>query len=109
MANLVDTLNSYMSAALAALAAGDYATAINNALAAQGIVATLPKASRSAGTGGGEQSASWDVAGIDNFIKRLRQQQGASLGIQQTLVTYAEPDPISQGDEFANTSGGYVQ
>jgi hypothetical protein len=109
MASPVDLLNSYMTAAIAAQAAGDYATALNNALAAQGMISILPKASRSQGTGGGEQSASWDPAGIDNFIKRLRQQQGATLGVQYAPVTIQEPTPYDQGDQFANVAGGYVQ
>ena len=105
----VDLLNSYMSAAIAAQALGDYPTALNNALAAQGLIACLPKISRSAGAGGGEMAASWDPAGIDNFVRRLRQQQGAALGMQTVPVTIQEPTPYSQGDEFANSSGGYVQ
>ncbi len=105
----VDLLNTYMDAAIAAQAAGDYFTAINNALAAQGIVATLPKATRSAGTGGGEQSAAWDPQAIDNFVKRLRQQQGATLGVQQVPITMQEPIPFEEGDQFANSAGGYVQ
>jgi hypothetical protein len=109
MASLVDQLNNYMSAALAALAGGDYVTAINNALAAQGIVATLPKATRSAGSGGGEQSASWDAQGIENFIRRLLQQQGASLGVQYAPITIQEPAPYSEGEQYAGSSTGYVQ
>ncbi len=105
----VDLLNSYMTAAIAAQAAGDYPTALNNALAAQGLIACLPKISRSAGTGGGDMSASWDAVGIDNFIRRLRQQQGAALGMQTVPSTIQEPIPYEQGDQFANAAGGYVQ
>ena len=105
----IDLLNNYMTVAITAQAAGDYPTALNNALAAQGLISCLPKISRSAGAGGGEMSASWDPAGIDNFVKRLRQQQGATLGIQTVPVTISEPDPINDGEQFANSSGGYVQ
>ena len=105
----VDLLNSYMTAAIAALAAGNYAAALNNALAAQGMIAIMPKASRGQGSGGGQQSAEWDSAGIDNFVKRLRQQQGATLGIQTSPVSIVEPVPEDQGDQFANSTGGYVQ
>jgi len=108
-ASLVDQLNSYMAAAIAAQASGDYATAINNALAAQGLIACLPKISRSAGTGGGEMSASWDAAGIDQFIKRLWQMSGSALGMVSVPVTILEPSVIENGDEFANSTGGYVQ
>ena len=105
----VDLLNNYMNAAIAAQATGDYPTALNNALAAQGLIACLPKISRNAGVGGGEMSASWDPAGIDNFVKRLRQQQGAALGVQSVPVTIIEPAPIDDGEQFANSSGGFVQ
>src|ERR1035437_4241845 len=98
-----------MTAAIAAQAGGDYSTALNNALAAQGLIACLPKVSRSAGTGGGEMSASWDPVGIDNFIRCLRQQQGAALGMRTVPVTIREPAVYDQGDQFANSSGGYVQ
>ena len=107
--SLVDQLNSYMAAAIAAQANGDYPTALNNALAAQGIIGILPKISRSAGTGGGEMSSSWDAGGIDNFVKRLRQQQGASLGMQSVPATIGEPALIDDGEQFANASGGYIQ
>ncbi len=105
----VSQLNAAMAAAVAALAAGNYPTAINQALAAQGLLACLPKISRSAGAGGGEMSAAWDAAGIDNFIRRLRQQQGAALGVQTAPAEIVEPAAMGQGDEFANSSGGYVQ
>ena len=105
----VSQLNAYMAAATAALASGDYPTALNNALAAQGLIACLPKVSRSAGTGGGDMSASWDPVGIDNFIRRLRQQQGAGLGIQSAPVEMSEPIVLDDGSQFANSSGGYVQ
>jgi hypothetical protein len=106
VATNVDLLNGYMTAALNALAGGDYATALSNALAAQGMIAILPKASRSQGTGGGEQAASWDAAGIDNFIRRLRQQYGASLGVQSSPVLIAEPVPIDNGDEYSGGGWG---
>ncbi len=107
--SLIDQLDGYMSTALSALAGGDYATALNNALCAQGIIATLPKATRSAGSGGGEQSAAWDAAGIENFIRRLQQQLGASLGVQYAPITIQEPAPYSEGEQFANSAGGFVQ
>ena len=107
--SLVDQLNAYMAAAIAAQAAGNYASALNNALAAQGLIAALPKISRSAGTGGGEMSASWDAAGIDQFVRRLMQMSGSALGMVTVPVTIVEPDVIDNGEEFANSTGGYVQ
>ena len=109
MASLIDQLNSYMSAALTALGGGDYATALNNALCAQGIIGTLPKATRSAGSGGGEQSAAWDAVGIDNFIRRLRQQQGAGLGVQYAPVAMQEPVASADGDQYDNWPAGFMQ
>jgi hypothetical protein len=105
----ITQLNACMAAAVAALTAGDYGTSINNALAAQGLLSCLPKISRSAGAGGGEQSAAWDAAGIDNFIKRLRQQQGSAMGMVSVPVVISEPAVIDDGQQFANSSGGYVQ
>jgi hypothetical protein len=107
--SLIDQLNAYMAAAIAAQAAGDYATALNNALAAQGMVATLPNIRRGAGTGGGDMAASWDPAGIDNFIRRLRQQQGASLGVQYASVVISEPIATENLGAEADVTGGYVQ
>ena len=98
-----------MAAAIAAQATGDYGTAVNNALAAQGLIACLPKIRRGAGVGGGDMSAEWDQQGIDNFIKRLRQQQGSAMGMISVPVVISEPDVIDDGDQFANSTGGYVQ
>ncbi len=78
----VAQLNQYMSQAVAALVARDYNTAVNLALAAQAIAGGLPKASRSAGSGGGTQSASWSATEISEFIVRCRQQQASAVGIQ---------------------------
>jgi len=93
-----------MDAAVVAVAAGDYATAISKALAAQGLLSSLPKLSRSAG-GGGQQEVEWDSAGIDNFIKRLRQQQGASLGVQSQDIQFNDPTLGSSGDGFMQPEG----
>ena len=105
----VDQINGYMAAAIAAQLAGDYARATGNALAAQGLIACLPKISRSAGTGGGEMAAQWDPIGIDNFIKRLRQQQGGMAFMQCVPVVMSEPTVENDGEQFANSTGGYVQ
>lgn len=107
--SLVDQVNTYMLAAVQALAAGDYGTAVNNALAAQGLMSVLPKISRSAGTGGGEMSASWDPVGVANFLKALRQQQGSAQGMVSLPAVISEPSVDNDGEQFANSSGGYVQ
>jgi hypothetical protein len=105
----VDQLNGYMAAAIAAQAVGDYPTALNNALAAQGIVATLPNIRRGGGTGGGDMAAQWDPAGIDNFIRRLRQQQGANLGVQSVDVQITEPWSLTDIGANNDVTGGYIQ
>jgi hypothetical protein len=98
-----------MAAAIAAQALGDYPTALNNALAAQGLIACLPKIRRGAGTGGGDMAAEWDPVGIDNFIRRLRQQQGTSLGMQYVDVEITEPAETDDLGMDADVTGGYVQ
>jgi hypothetical protein len=75
-------LRQYRSAAISALAAGDYSTAINQALAAQLTLSTMPSnLSRSAGTGGGAQTVAWPSEAIDAFIIRCRQQQASASGV----------------------------
>jgi hypothetical protein len=73
------------------------------------MVAILPRLSRSAGAGGGQQQAAWDAVAIDNFVRRLRQQQGASLGVQTVSIAISEPNIMGNGDQYANTAGGYNQ
>lgn len=108
MASSASLLSTYRDAAIAALAAGDYPAAINNALAAQMVLSTLGDMDRNAGPAGGQRLA-WDRHGVDSFILRVRQQQGAALGVQFADVQIADPQTIDQGEQFANTAGGYVQ
>jgi hypothetical protein len=91
MADLVTQLNDLMEAAVAAVSSGDFDTAINNAIAAQGIVAVLPRVERSSGKAAGSRSAAWTPEGIDQFIVRLRQQQSASIGVQTQNILYKQP------------------
>ena len=100
--DLVGTLNTYMQTAATALASGDPGTALNQALAAQAIACALPQLSRSAGTGGGSQAAQWDLAGIDKFVVRVRQQYGALLGVQSMPIEFREPLELAgQDQQFA--------
>ena len=85
---LVDSLNAYMLAATTALVAHDYNTAIDNALAAQGILVAMPEVERSSGRVAGSRKAKWTQEGIDQFIRRVRQQQSASVGIQTRRICY---------------------
>ena len=107
--NPVDLLNAAMNASVLALSGGDFSTALTQALIAQGLASVMPKGSRGQGSGGGSQSAEWNPEGIDNFIRRLRQQQGASLGVQTAPIVMSEPETYDDGSQFANSSGGFVQ
>ena len=84
-------LQTAMNAAVAALGADDYATALQQALIAQALVGILPSLQRSAGSGGGSQSASWDASAIDKFIVRVRQAQNACVGVQVANKVYNPP------------------
>jgi hypothetical protein len=100
----VAQMNQYMSQAAVALVARDYDTAVNLALAAQAIAASLPKASRSAGSGGGTQSAAWSATEISEFIVRCRQQQASAVGVQAVNKVYVRPSSYGgagyQGQEI---------
>ena len=99
-----------MLASTTALAAGDYATAINNALAAQGLAGSLPKVSRNAGMGGGAQTAEWDAIGINNYVVNLRKQYWASLGVQTAEIEITEPAVLNDiGDMTGQFTGGFNQ
>jgi hypothetical protein len=77
----VETL---MTAAKTAILASNYATAVQNALAAQALLAAIPD-------GGWRDGASmkWRPESIQDFIDSCRQLQAASGGIQRTKVQYA--------------------
>ena len=65
----------------------DYSTAIDNALAAQGLLAALADMNRGAG-GGGSQGLKWDRTGIDAFVTAIRRQQNAAGGVLVVNNTY---------------------
>ena len=109
MAITVASLNAAMDAAVTALLAGDYATALRQAVAAQGILTVLPELSRSAGTGGGSQAAKWTQAGIDQFVGRVSRLQGASLGVQSAPIENVEPAVLADGSQFAVSNVGGLQ
>ena len=80
----VSDVNTAMTAAQSALASGDYATALDSAIAAQGYLAALPDSEQ------GDTSLKWDSAKIHHFIANLqarqRESQAASYGIQRTKI-----------------------
>ena len=82
-------VNTAMTAAAAALASGDHATALTQALIAQGYLAAIPN------TVDQQQELQWDHNGIENFIGNLRTAESAaaaaasgSCGIRRAKVTY---------------------
>ncbi|MBE3132295.1 MAG: hypothetical protein IMZ55_02395 [Acidobacteria bacterium] len=84
-------VNSAMSAAVAALRAGDYATALTESLAAQGLINCLPSASRSGGQL--ESELRYSAADIDAFVSRVERMKNqaaaaAGGGMSHTPVTY---------------------
>lgn len=96
----VSALETYRDAAIAALVAADYDTAIQQALAAKMMLATAGDVSRSAG--GNRQEISWSRSEIDRFISecRLLQSQAAheaSTGgpFRQMKVTYTRAETTS--------------
>ncbi len=96
-------IQQYRAAAIAALAAGDYNTAVNQALAAQAVLATIPSnAVRGAGPMGGNQSLAWSAEAIDSFIVRCRQQGASIQGITSAPITRANP---SQTQGAADSPG----
>jgi hypothetical protein len=86
----VSRLVTYRDEAIAAMLAGDYDTALKNAYAALAILATTPDMSRSSGSGGGQQSATWSRDAVEKFISRLESLRGRNLGLQSSNVTYQE-------------------
>jgi hypothetical protein len=102
----VALLRSYRSAALSALASGDYASAIGNALAAQLVLSSMPQhLTRSQGSGGGNQALAWPGEEIDRFIVRCRQQQGAAVGIQTANIV-RQPPRVTGNSPF-QPGGGF--
>lgn len=85
-------LESYRTAAIAAVAAGDYATAISQAMAAKMTLATMPDSKQDANI-----ETTWDRNAIDKFIAECKAQQasttglGSSVGVMQRQpVRYVE-------------------
>lgn len=86
----VARLHTYRDSAIAALLAGDYATALQQATAAKLMLATMPS------TKDETREVAWNAQAIDEFIaqcQRLATTAAVSAGgIRQTRVTYARPE-----------------
>lgn len=76
-----------MTDATTALGLGDYATARDKALAAQGLAAILPDTNRVTGSGGTE-GLTWDRAAISQFIDRMQKLLNSKTGMQTSKVVY---------------------
>lgn len=86
-------LNTLYVAAVAAIDAADWDTAINKLMAIKTRLATTPNLSRSL-AGDGSQSITWNPGDIDSLITQCRQNKAAAAhasgGIFRTSnVTYA--------------------
>lgn len=80
----------------AALADGDYDTAISKAIALKSRLAITPNVARNL-AGGGSQSLAWlNAVALDGVIKQCRAEKARvaaeTYGIQRTKITYARPD-----------------
>ncbi len=88
------TLKSLAAAASAALLAGNYDTAIRNAMAALPLVGAMPD------TGNAGESVAWRNAGeIREFIAQCRQLKAsaaASAGFVRQSVTYERAAEIDE-------------
>jgi hypothetical protein len=82
---LFSDISDLMEAAVAYVAAGNYAAARDKALAAQALASVLPDTSRSAGDGG-SQSLTWDRIAISQFTDRMQRLTNGAAGIQVSLV-----------------------
>lgn len=84
----VSSLDTYITAAEAALLIGDYATALTNALAAKAAMMRLPD------TQHGAASMRWDRRAIDSLVMDIRREQAAAAqfaGPKSTLINYVNP------------------
>lgn len=92
-------LNTLYAAVVAAIDDADYDTAIKKIMAMKARLATTPNLTRSL-AGSGSQALTWNPGELDSLIRQCRQQQAAvraaSVGIQQTKVTYARADVASE-------------
>lgn len=92
----VADINTAMDNAVAALSAGDYASAISYATRSLGLMAVLPDSRH----GSGEMR--WRTAGVESFIDQCRKLQSSSTGLGSTSgvmqtqkVIYANPSELS--------------
>ena len=88
-------LDALYEAAVAAMDARDFSTAILKLMAIKARLATTPNLSKSLG-GGGSSSITWNAAEIDTLITECRKLKSETLAarsgpFQQTKIAYARP------------------
>jgi hypothetical protein len=84
-------VHSKVDEAVTAIEAADWSTAKSKLLAANAILAVLP--SRSAKEG---QEAEFDASAIDRLLALVNRELAASLGVQTSLVIYANADDTDE-------------
>jgi len=82
----IASIETLGNAARTAMLAGDWATALSYAHAAQMELATTPDSEFINATG-----FKFDRRAIESMIANICRQQAVSLGMQQTKITYARP------------------
>jgi len=81
------TVNTLGDAAATAIGAGDWATALAKALAAQAQLSVMPDSEY----GNPQTVLRYDRRAIESMVGNIRRQQAAATGMQQTKITYARP------------------
>lgn len=83
----LESVNTLGDAASTAIAAGDWATALTKALAAQAQLSVMPDSEY----GNPQTVLRYDRRAIESMIGNILRQQAAATGMQQTKITYARP------------------
>jgi hypothetical protein len=78
-------LRQYRDAAIAALEAGDFETALRKALAAQAMLASMPQVNSQSN----QNSMAWmNAPEIEKFILNVHRQQAVAMGLRSSAITY---------------------
>lgn len=77
-------IDTKVAAAVTAMEAGDYSTALVKLLGAKALLSSLPSRSAKNGT-----ELEYDAAAIDSLILEVKRMRGASHGVVMTPVEYA--------------------
>jgi len=85
MAVTFATITALMDSAVAYMAVGDYASARDKALAAQGVLSVLPNTNRNS-SGGGSDGLNWDRVALSQFVENCTKLANARLGMQTSKV-----------------------